>query len=112
MFKQRVKKISVAIANGASVSSAVDIRGFTSGVIIIPSAITASLLRFQVSSDGTTFTDVDVSGTVIAKTLAASAHITIPTEVFGALYMKVATYITTTPTVQAAARVLTFVLKG
>jgi len=112
MKSRNQRKVSVAIANGAALSSAIDIRDAVGGLIQIPAAITGNELRWLVSGDGTTYSDVDNSGVVIANTLAASRQIPIPTVVFGAPYLKVQSYTTGASANQAAARTLVAILKS
>lgn len=61
---------SAIIANGASLSAAVDIFSTSLHMIVMPDAWTAADLSFQGSADGTTYLDVyndaDLSGIALA----------------------------------------------
>lgn len=64
----------VTIANGGSLSAAVDMGRNELVRIDLPSAWTAAALTFQVSVDGTTFTNLYISGSEFSKTEAAASR--------------------------------------
>jgi hypothetical protein len=112
-----VKKVT--IANGASLSDAVDMSGLQLVAIQMPSGWTTANLTFQagviVSQDGKntiTYGNVlDDGGTEVVVTAAANSFITIRPTVAAALRgiksLKVRSGTSGTPVSQAAARIIT-----
>lgn len=77
MEQTPTKAIVAVIANGASLSGAVELDGLLVG-IQMPTAWTAAGITFQASADGTNFFDVkDSAGTEVSLTAAASTYITL-----------------------------------
>lgn len=78
------------IANGASLSDAVDL---TAGLLVavqMPAAWTAAVLTFQASHDGVTFADVyDSAGAERSVAAAAGRHITLDSASFGIRFVKI-----------------------
>lgn len=71
---------TVTIANGASLSGALNIASRNFFGIIMPSSWTAASLTFQGSFDGTNFYNLyDESGTEVTFTVAASRYVIIST---------------------------------
>lgn len=101
---------AATIANGASLSDAVDI---TAGLLIaiqMPAAWTAAVLTFQASHDGVTFADVyDSAGAERSVTVAAGRHVTLDTANFGMRFVKVRSGTAAAPVNQGAQRVLQLV---
>lgn len=65
--------MNFTIANGASLSGAVDMRTCTAARIIMPAAWTTANLTFQLSSDGVTYNDLyDEFGNEITVVVAAN----------------------------------------
>lgn len=100
---------SVTIANGASLSGVADLTGFMLAGIQMPAAWTAASLTFQVSIDGTTYTDMYATdGTEVTVTGAAASRFLafVPSDFAGARYLKVRSGTTGSPVNQGAARTL------
>lgn len=104
---------SITIANGASLSSAIDLQGTSVVAIQMPSAWTAANLTFQGSNDDSTFDNLyDSSGTEVQVTAAASRYIAItPTNFQGVRYLKIRSGTSGSAVNQAADRVLVLVSK-
>lgn len=80
---------SVAIANGATVSSAADLVGHTLCGFSIPSAFTGTAITFQASLDGTTYQQLYNGGSAYSVTVAADKYVTVDPSVFaGVRYVK------------------------
>jgi hypothetical protein len=72
----QIATATATIANGASLSGAVDLGTARLAKINMPAAWTAAVLTFQTSSDGVTYRDLyDSSGTEISYTVAASRSV-------------------------------------
>jgi len=107
-----VRPVTVTIANGASLSGAVDLGPNRLFAIIMPAAWTTANLTFQVSADGTTYNNLyDDTGTEVTVTAAASQYIVIssPAKMLGARWFKVRSGTNASAVNQAAARVVTIV---
>lgn len=108
---------TVTIANGASLSSEVDLGGYALTAIQMPTAWTAASLTFQAATaSGGTFQDVyDDLGNEITVQAAASRCIGID-AVAGALaplrFIKIRSGTSATPVNQGADRTLILILKG
>lgn len=103
---------TVTIANGQSLSGALDLGGATLAGIVMPSGWTAAALTFQVSADGVTYQDLVVFDeyTIASSLVAASKTIGIPAGDFAAWrYVKVRSGTSGTPVNQGGSRVLTLV---
>lgn len=100
--------VNATIANGASLSGAVDIgaaRRLLS--ITMPAAWTAAGITLQISNDGTNYADVyDAYGTEYAMTVAASRCVLIPADLRRVRYLKIRSGTSGTPVNQAAERVI------
>lgn len=80
---------TATIANGATVSDAVDMRGYSGGGYALPSTFDGTALTFQVSVDGVTYqTLYDQYGSPLSITVAASRSFPLPQEIFGWAYFK------------------------
>ena len=105
---------TATIANGASLSGAVDLAGKTLLGIIMPATWTAANLTFQVSTDGITYYDLyDNIGT--EKTILSASNrfiFTVPADWVGVRYVKVRSGTAGTPVNQAAARDIKLVTKA
>ncbi len=104
----------VTIANGASLSGAVDLRGYVPYGIEMPAAWTAAGLSFEVSSDGINFVDLyDSTGEYTLSATAGTAIGFPGANVFtGFKYMKVRSGTSGTPVNQGADRVLKILCKS
>jgi hypothetical protein len=100
--------MDISIANGASLSSAIDLGNTRLSYIVMPSAWTAANLTFQVSEDGVTYADLyNDSGTEYTVTAAASRtlRVTLP-DWLAIRYLKVRSGTSASPVTQGAARTL------
>jgi len=110
-----LKSLTLTIAEGASLSGAIDCtRGRYPGRIVMPAAWTAAALTFQVSDDGTTYRNLyDEYGTEVTVQAAASRDIRLePANWFTARYLKIRSGTSGTPVNQAAARTLTVITRS
>lgn len=103
---------TVAIANGASLSSAVDLGGRKLVAIIMPSTWTAASLTFQGSVDNSNYFNVYDGATERALIVAASYYSAVNIgDWIGFRYLKVRSGTSGTPVNQAGDRVLTLVVQ-
>lgn len=100
------------IANGASLSQAIDLGDLLLAGISIPASWTAADLTFKGSVDGVTFQDLyDAAGTEVTADAAAARHIVLePAKFAGMRSVKIRSGTTGSPVTQGAARTLTAVL--
>lgn len=100
------------IANGASLSGAVNLSGHILCGVYMPSAWTTAGLTFQASFDGTTFADVHFEDAEVTVTSAgASDYIGLqPQKFFGAKHLKVRSGTSSTAVAQGAERTLTLAI--
>lgn len=109
---QTVETTTVTIANGASLSSAVDLGGRKLVGIIMPSSWTAASLTFQGSVDGTNFFNVYDGATERSLTVAASYYSMLNIgDWVGFRYIKFRSGTAGTPVNQGADRVITLVVQ-
>ncbi len=96
------------VANGAKFSDRFDAGNYTGGTFQLPSAITGTEIKLQMSNDGSTWTDV-VAGDGEANpiTVSVSGTYIIPRGTFNALYGRF--YFTDT---QLAERTISVALKA
>lgn len=106
------KTRTATIANGESLSAAVDLDGSTIVGIIMPAVWTAANLTLQMSADDTTFNNVyDELGAEKTITAAASRYIPLnPSDFLGADSFKLRSGTSGTPVNQGAARSIVVVL--
>lgn len=100
---------TATIANGASLSGAVYVGEGKLVGITMPAAWTTAGLTFQVSSDGTTFTNAyDAAGAEVTASAAASTAISLDSllGLEGGLWIKVRSGTNGSPVNQGAARTL------
>ena len=111
---QDYSAFGVTIANGASLSGAVDLRGYVPYGIEMPSAWTAAGLSFEVSSDGVNY--LDLYDDTAEYTLAADASRAIGfpgANIFvGFKYIKVRSGTSGTPVNQGADRAIKILCKS
>lgn len=80
---------TVTIANGATVSSAFDARGFATIGFATPAALTGTAITFQVSHDNVTFVPLKTTANAaVSVTVTTSSAYTIPSEVKPWRYIK------------------------
>lgn len=104
---------TATIANGTSLSDAVNIENQNMFAIIMPAAWTAAALTFQGSIDGTNFFNLyDDTGTEISFTVAASRYVLIrwPAMFFGLKKLKIRSGTASVAVNQAAERALTVII--
>ncbi|MES0207922.1 hypothetical protein NKJ93_02330 [Mesorhizobium sp. M0028] len=78
-----VAKTTALIANGGSLSAAVDLGGLHLVGIVMPAAWTAASMTFSVSVDGENFADLYApDGTEYALTVVAAHHVYLDMGVF------------------------------
>lgn len=109
-----VVNLTATIANGASLSGAVDLKGYGLLAIQMPAAWTAADLTFQASADGgTAFADVyDDNGAEVQKPAAANRYILVNQPLpYGVDRIKIRSGTSGTPVNQGAARTLTLLLR-
>lgn len=106
--------VTATIANGASLSGAIDLGANRLARIVMPSSWTTAALSFQASYDGTNFADLfnkDGEVSLAATTVvAASRSIAVdPAIFFGARYLKIRSGLTAAAVNQGGARSLILV---
>lgn len=100
--------LNAPIANGASLSDAVDLINYDFVALMIP-AIDGTAITFQSSEDGVTYNNVhDSAGTEVSYTVASNRYVLVNTAHLGQFgrFIKVRTGSAGTPTNQTAARVI------
>lgn len=99
---------TATIANGASVSGTIDLKGRPLVGIFMPSAWTTATITFQISRDGTTWYDLYNSfGDELVAQAAASRFIAFsPNELLAARYMRLRSGTSASAVNQGAARTL------
>lgn len=108
-------QVTATIANGGSLSSAVDLAGKILVGYIIPAGWTAAGLTFQTSPDGVAaYNDVyDFTGTEIAHVVAASRFVRVnPGDWVGVRFIKVRSGTAAVPVNQGAVRDIILVTKA
>lgn len=100
---------TATIANGASLSDALNIGSRDMFALIMPSSWTSAALTFQGSFDGTNYFNLyDDGGNEISFTVAASRYVIIssPAKFFGLKKLKIRSGTSGTPVNQAADRAI------
>lgn len=97
---------TATIANGASLSDAVDLQGCRAVAIRMPAAWTTAVLTFQGSEDDSNYADVYTAGGVELQYAAAASRWIIlePQHFLGIRYLKIRSGTSGTPANQGAAR--------
>lgn len=96
------------IANGASLSGGVNLRGRVLCGVYMPAAWTAAGLSFQGSADGVTYYDIHAALGEVTATTAASVYASVdPTPFLGVNFLKVRSGTSAAAVNQLAERVLT-----
>jgi hypothetical protein len=106
-------KTTATIANGASLSDAVNIAHADLFAIEMPAAWTAASMTFQGSYDGSTYSDLyDDAGTEIAFTVDASRYVLIrtPAQFFGLKKLKVRSGASASAVNQGGARTINLIV--
>lgn len=103
---------TTTIANGTSLSGAIDLGAATLFGVQIPSSWTAASLTFQASTDGVTYSNLyDSVGTEIVASVAASQFVvmSIPAQWIGIRFLKIRSGTSGAPVNQGADRTLQIV---
>lgn len=102
---------TVTIANGASLSGALNLENRTAVAIIMPAAWTAASITFQASVDGTNYYNVYTTSAELSATVAASYFVVLPktTGLEAVRYIKIRSGTSGTPVNQLADRIITVV---
>lgn len=109
---QAVETTAVTIANGVSLSDAVDLRGRKLVAIIMPAAWTTASLTFQGSVDGTNFFNVYDGAAERALPVAASYYSTLAiVDWVGFRYIRLRSGTAGTPVNQGGTRTITLVVQ-
>lgn len=112
VISEAVETRTAVIANGASLSGAVDLGGRKLVAIIMPGTWTAASLTFQGSVDGTNFFNVYDGATERALTVAANYYSALAIgDWVGFRWLKIRSGTAGTPVNQAAERTLTLVVQ-
>ena len=101
-------EFSALIANGTSLSNAIDVGGRTLSIIALPAAWTAAALTFEASFDGVNyFTLLDQTGTEVNLTVDANyfLHLTLASWL-GIRFLKVRSGTAGSPVNQGADRII------
>ena len=107
-----VVSIPVTIANGTSLSAAIDLSAYRAFAISMPAAWTTASLTFQASVDGINYFNVyDDTGVEVTATVAASQYVVVsaPVKMLGVRWIKVRSGTSGTPVNQGADRIVTIV---
>ena len=109
----RMAYTDVVIANGQSLSPAVDLGDRALVGILISAAWTAAGLTFQVSPDGVTYGNMkDAAAEVAVAALTAGDYVQLdPLKFMGARFIKIRSGTAGTPVVQGADRTLRLVCR-
>ena len=109
---QMVETTTVTIANGASLSGAVDLKGRKLVAIIMPATWTAASLTFQGSVNDTDYFNVYDGATERSATVAASYYSSLDIgDWIGFRYIKIRSGTAASAVNQGGARVLTLVVQ-
>jgi len=113
VISEAVETRTVVIANGASLSGAVDLGGRKLAAIVMPDTWTAAALTFQASPDGVTYYNVYDGATERSLTVAASYYsaLNVSSGWVGIRWLKIRSGTASVPVNQAAARTLTLVIQ-
>lgn len=117
LIRRDFRLLNATIAVGQSLSNALDVRQYAIFQLLLPAGMEGTTLTFQTCDtyDGT-FADLYENGTEVSLTVAAGRAESLDTiagALAGALFLKVRTGTSASPTVQAGAdAVLRLVCKG
>jgi hypothetical protein len=97
---------TVSIANGATVSSAIDLQGRGLVQVIMPAAFTGSAITFQASPDNVTFQALyNTANTALSMTVTQGrTYMISPSDLVGVRYLKLVS-----GSAEGAARTITLV---
>lgn len=105
---------TVTIANGQSLSGAVDLSSYTLVGLVMPAAWTAAAITFQGSVDNVNFFDVcDQNAEINVGAAAANKYILLsPATFVGLRYLKIQSGTNAVPVNQGQQTTITLVLRG
>lgn len=108
-LQNRTEKETAIIAINTTTSNALHVIGKSLVALIIPAAITGTIISFQSSYDGVIFNDAyNSSGNKLEVTVAANRHIHLtPADFYGAKFVKLVSNQT-----ELAARSIDVILMG
>lgn len=111
---RRQATLTATIANGASLSSEIDLAGYSLAAIVMPSSWTTANLTFQASDvSGGTYNDIrDAAGNELSVVASASCVITDIPELAPIRFLKIRSGTSGTPVNQGGSRSLILILKG
>lgn len=106
--------VSATIANGASLSAAIDLGDSRAlAAIVMPASWTTANLTFQASPDGTSYFDLYDGGAERSVTASTSRVIAVTiVDWLGLRYLKIRSGTSGTPVTQGADRTLTLITVG
>lgn len=110
-----LETVSAAIANGASLSGAINLYGLRPFGVVIPAEWTAANLTFQVSLDkGATWINMaDQNGNEISATASAGTCVVLNMAQFASVqYLRLRSGTAATPVAQGGARTLQLILRA
>lgn len=108
-FANKTEFVTVSIANGAQLSSALNCGGMSLVGIVMPAAFTGTAITFLGSADNSTFVDVyNTAGTQISATVGTSQYVALsPSDLTSIQYLKLKS-----GSAEGAARTITCVLRA
>lgn len=111
LHQRDFRATSAVIANGASLSAAIDVGDAMPVAVLMPAAWTAADLTFQASIDGTNWFElIDAFGTPATAKAAASQIVVLPaSETYWLRYLKIRSGTSGVPVNQGAERTLTVI---
>jgi hypothetical protein len=104
-----IRQHTATIANGQSLSGAVDLGTNRLFAIVMPAAMTGTSLTFQASHDGSTYNNIyGDDGNELTYTTAASRYVVVssPAKWVGVRYLKIRSGTSGAPSAEGAARSL------
>jgi hypothetical protein len=88
----KVTSLPATVVGGASLSEAIDIRGYQVTGIVVPSTFDGTTINFQVSAVGVTYQALyDMTNTLVSMTVTASRSYSLWGELSGWSYVKIGT---------------------
>jgi len=109
-----ISTTTVTVANGASLSGAVDLAGAGLIRLQMPATWTAASITLQTSADGITYQDLYDAFGVEYTIVAVQAHniVLSPADFIGMRYLKLRSGTSGAPVSQGGARVITLVIRA
>ena len=112
--RENPSNVTATIANGASLSNAIDIGSSSMQSIFMPAAWTAAVMYFAAApTSGGTFVPVqDVNGSEVPCTVAVDTTCPLPVELAGYRFIKLRSGPSGAAQAQGQAVIVTVILKG